>query len=892
MNATVRHFVFKDEKASKFWEITQTGGSVMVRYGKTGTSGQSQTKEFADAASASKHAQKLVAEKLGKGYVEQGVATVPAVDTVNATSVTETAVPKPKQDAAKAKAVIPAKPKSQSRDPEAVTESLMALLDKDDATNRVLARHPKASADLLEKLSHSSDKTTRQAVTGNPNTPPETLVRLGQQFPKEFLANPALDLMLMVNPGLMEQVSVSLLIRLLKQTDSPASMLIWAAGHETAKVQLAVAMNASAPLQALQLLRQSRHPVVREAVLAQQAEDVQEDPEKGFEQAVRDRLGSMNPSDLREAWSHKDVGLAQWNALPLWFRLAEATKSHRFSAKAMARVLLNTGWSTKSIRELLPNYDGWDEVALDPSTPVHVLEALTNDADKLVRLGVAENPKTPIHVLEALANDPEVKWQVVQNPATPVHVLEALADDANREVRQLIGKNTQTPAHALETLANDENETVRVWVAENPKTPINVLGAMANDSSSWIRLSVAKNPATPVPMKNALLETLAKDAKVMDLVAGSPAAPIHVLESLAKGSDFSVLQVLALNPATPAHVLKAVLVVLAKNSYYDIPEKIARNPATHTSVLEILASDRERDVRRGLAQNPVTPLHIRESLAKDPDSFVRVGVAENPATPIHVRVSLLEALASDASGSVRKAVAGNPSTAPDVLLKLVADRDSEVVIEVLRNPNTPLAVLSKQISAKAVSLRLALATQAYRSPEILKALWKDANEDVRQAVGRCQGLTSEMVDEMVVGIEFERDLTILLEHPNTSANSVEIIAAKLFNTPAIQSAWYQKELAKASAEVRSAALLSYCGKDPNKAVLTKRAMAPVMALCAGALIEPSRLVKVVGSTDWLVRAGVARNRGTPANLLKKLSADAHPLVSALAKKALVGKDKK
>lgn len=68
-----RSFVFQDEKSSKFWEITQTSGSVTVRYGKTGTIGQSQLKEFADEAASSKHVQKLIAEKLGKGYEERVV---------------------------------------------------------------------------------------------------------------------------------------------------------------------------------------------------------------------------------------------------------------------------------------------------------------------------------------------------------------------------------------------------------------------------------------------------------------------------------------------------------------------------------------------------------------------------------------------------------------------------------------------------------------------------------------------------------------------------------------------------------------------------------------------------------------------------------------------------
>jgi predicted DNA-binding WGR domain protein len=74
MDNTTRHFEFNDDKSSKFWEITQAGESVTVRFGKNGTTGQSQDKTFADAAAAGKHA-----EKLGKGYVEQGVT--PASDT-------------------------------------------------------------------------------------------------------------------------------------------------------------------------------------------------------------------------------------------------------------------------------------------------------------------------------------------------------------------------------------------------------------------------------------------------------------------------------------------------------------------------------------------------------------------------------------------------------------------------------------------------------------------------------------------------------------------------------------------------------------------------------------------------------------------------------------------
>jgi predicted DNA-binding WGR domain protein len=80
MNKTTRHFEFKDDNSSKFWEITQTSNTVTVRYGKTGTNGQTQDKAFADTAAAGKHVAKLIAEKLGKGYVEQGNEPVIGAD--------------------------------------------------------------------------------------------------------------------------------------------------------------------------------------------------------------------------------------------------------------------------------------------------------------------------------------------------------------------------------------------------------------------------------------------------------------------------------------------------------------------------------------------------------------------------------------------------------------------------------------------------------------------------------------------------------------------------------------------------------------------------------------------------------------------------------------------
>lgn len=68
----VRHFEFVEGKSSKFWEISVEGCEVTVRYGRISAAGTSKVKTFADAAAAQRDADKLIAEKTSKGYVETG----------------------------------------------------------------------------------------------------------------------------------------------------------------------------------------------------------------------------------------------------------------------------------------------------------------------------------------------------------------------------------------------------------------------------------------------------------------------------------------------------------------------------------------------------------------------------------------------------------------------------------------------------------------------------------------------------------------------------------------------------------------------------------------------------------------------------------------------------
>lgn len=71
---TMREFHYTEGSSAKFWRISYANTQVDVQYGRIGTAGQSSSKSYANAAQAEQAAQKQIAEKLKKGYVEVGSA--------------------------------------------------------------------------------------------------------------------------------------------------------------------------------------------------------------------------------------------------------------------------------------------------------------------------------------------------------------------------------------------------------------------------------------------------------------------------------------------------------------------------------------------------------------------------------------------------------------------------------------------------------------------------------------------------------------------------------------------------------------------------------------------------------------------------------------------------
>lgn len=65
-----RKFRYRDEKTSKYWEVSLVSNTVTLTWGKVGSMGQQRTRSFSSRQVAETYIKSKIREKTGKGYVE------------------------------------------------------------------------------------------------------------------------------------------------------------------------------------------------------------------------------------------------------------------------------------------------------------------------------------------------------------------------------------------------------------------------------------------------------------------------------------------------------------------------------------------------------------------------------------------------------------------------------------------------------------------------------------------------------------------------------------------------------------------------------------------------------------------------------------------------------
>ena len=67
-------FELVDSRSSKYWHVDLKKKELKVTYGRIGTGGRVSTKKFSDAAKARQELEKLIAQKIKKGYQKVGAS--------------------------------------------------------------------------------------------------------------------------------------------------------------------------------------------------------------------------------------------------------------------------------------------------------------------------------------------------------------------------------------------------------------------------------------------------------------------------------------------------------------------------------------------------------------------------------------------------------------------------------------------------------------------------------------------------------------------------------------------------------------------------------------------------------------------------------------------------
>ena len=307
------------------------------------------------------------------------------------------------------------------------------------------SKDPVRIAEIISKL-EDDDEHINNALLANEHSPREAIDKcLVKQASSEEVYN-------------RRRVAVN--------KSAPAEALVILAGDEDDGVRQALARNTSAPAEVLIKLADDNDPEVRDYV-------------------------ARNTSTPAEVL----IKLASDDELSIRFAVAR-----NLSAPSEALIKLAGD-----------DNDVLHQVAQNESAPPELLIKLASDDDEFVRRSVAFNPSTPSEALVILAGDEDdgVRQALARNTSAPADILVKLAGDRDYEVLRGVAVHKSTPPEAIIKLADSEDAYTHHALAGNISTPPEALIKLADNSSFGVRFTVARNPSTPT-------EVLIKLARDLD----------------------------------------------------------------------------------------------------------------------------------------------------------------------------------------------------------------------------------------------------------------------------------------------------------------------------------------------------------------------------------------
>ncbi len=576
-------------------------------------------------------------------------------------------------------------PEQQAADENTKPEILRILAKQNIELARLVARNSNTDPELLKDLAASEDDLTLAGVTLNPNTPKDILLKLASKFPREFLANSVINLLLIENPNFYVEIPFWALINLLKQDNLPQWLLLGAANRDNSAVLIAVAKHPQTSQDILQQLAiKSKYDDALGLCIVKRKDLGEKVLEKLVEYgttSVRRYLASQIKTPPNILGKIAEYSELNWNDnIEIQTRIAKHphTPTHvlekligKGHSKAKRAIALRSNLSKKLIVRLAMDYRVHEMrfLAYNRYLPGDLLTELIQHPELRVRQMVVRHPNVPTNILVKAVEVPQLRLFVAENPHAPVEILFQLTKESRGDVLKAVAENISSPAFVIEELA--KNPLYDLLLAQHPNTSPEimekVLWRLAMNERLSIRKYVAQHPQTPLRILTQWAKT---SPEVRREIAKNVNTPEHILEKLALSSWKKIRRNVARNPNTPAFVLEK----LASDRHLEVRQAVARNPNTPEHVLTELV--RYSDLRLCIVKNPNTPALVLEKLSE----FHRYCtlVLEHPNTTKNVRLKILKILADSFVRKERLRAAQHPETPIDILEKLAVDEEIEV----------------------------------------------------------------------------------------------------------------------------------------------------------------------------------------------------------------------
>lgn len=170
-----------------------------------------------------------------------------------------------------------------------------------------------------------------------------------------------------------------------------------------------------------------------------------------------------------------------------------------------------------------------------PDIPVKLLELLSSHDTAVARYSVALNPNTPLPILEKLANESTpLANHVARNPSVPIALLEKLA--RNPEVWNNIARHPNVTSELLDTFKDSGELWVRKALSENPKTSSSTLDLLKDDRTYEIIEKIVRHPNISA---SALMDIAQRYKLLFKKAARHPNAPVELKVQLRQQQSVS-----------------------------------------------------------------------------------------------------------------------------------------------------------------------------------------------------------------------------------------------------------------------------------------------------------------------------------------------------------------